>query len=193
MQQRRDAPPCLVGRRSHLRGDVGRLGLRHVRHRCLRPGDLWPACHTLAAHRSRARRPPASAVYPACCRRSSWPAGCLDGGPVMILVSDDSKGPGGGRYSPLWEQALSCDQSPRRDIPFVSRAQFDVESLYLFCTWTAAVIARPTPRSTGPSSCGCSATHQPSTTSNDAPLKGGPNGRSSAVLNAFSPARSFSA
>ena len=56
----------------------------------------------------------------------------------MILVSDDSKGPGGGRYSPLWEQALSCDQSPRRDIPFVSRAQFDVESLYLFCTWTAA-------------------------------------------------------
>ena len=35
----------------------------------------------------------------------------------MILVSDDSKGPGGGRYSPLWEQALSCDQSPRRGIP----------------------------------------------------------------------------
>ena len=35
----------------------------------------------------------------------------------MILVSDDSKGPGGGRYSPLWEQALRCDQSPRRDIP----------------------------------------------------------------------------
>ena len=35
----------------------------------------------------------------------------------MILVSDDSKGSGGGRYSPLWEQALSCDQSPRRDIP----------------------------------------------------------------------------
>ena len=35
----------------------------------------------------------------------------------MILLSDDSKGPGGGRYSPLWEQALSCDQSPRRDIP----------------------------------------------------------------------------
>ena len=30
----------------------------------------------------------------------------------MILVSDDSKGLGGGRYSPLWEQALSCDQSP---------------------------------------------------------------------------------
>ena len=58
---------------------------------------------------------------------------------------------------------------------------------------TAAVIARPTPRSTGPSSCGCSSTHQPSTTSNDAPLKGGPNGRSSAVSNASSPARSFSA
>ena len=58
---------------------------------------------------------------------------------------------------------------------------------------TAAVIARPTPRSTGPSSCGCSSTHQPSPTSNDAPLKGGPNGRSSAVSNAFSPARSFSA
>ena len=35
----------------------------------------------------------------------------------MMLVSDDSEGPGGGRYSPLWEQALSCDQSPRRDIP----------------------------------------------------------------------------
>ena len=43
------------------------------------------------------------------------------------------------------------------------------------------------------SSCGCGTTHQPSTTSNDAPLKGGPNGRSSAVSNAFSPARSFSA
>ena len=41
----------------------------------------------------------------------------LDSDPVMILVSDDSKGSGGGRYSPLWEQALSCDQSPRRDIP----------------------------------------------------------------------------
>ena len=39
----------------------------------------------------------------------------MDSDPVMILVSDDSKGPGGGRYSPLWEQALSCDQSPRRD------------------------------------------------------------------------------
>ena len=37
----------------------------------------------------------------------------------MILVSDDSKGPGGGRYSPLWEQALSCDQSPPRDIPSI--------------------------------------------------------------------------
>ena len=55
------------------------------------------------------------------------------------------------------------------------------------------VIDRPTPRSTGPSSCGCSSTHPPSTTSNDALLKGGPNGRSSAVSNAFSPARSFSA
>ena len=54
-------------------------------------------------------------------------------------------------------------------------------------------IDRLTPRSTGPSSCGCGTTHQPSTTSNDAPLKGGPNGRSSAVSNAFSPARSFSA
>ena len=50
-----------------------------------------------------------------------------------------------------------------------------------------------TRRSTGPSSCGCGTTHQPSTTSNDAPLKGGPNGRSSAVSNAFSPARFFSA
>ena len=39
----------------------------------------------------------------------------------------------------------------------------------------------------------CGTTHQPSTTSNDAPLKGGPNGRSSTVSNAFSPARSFSA
>ena len=39
----------------------------------------------------------------------------------------------------------------------------------------------------------CGTTHQPSTASNDAPLKGGPNGRSSAVSNAFSPARSFSA
>ena len=29
----------------------------------------------------------------------------------MILVSDDSQGPGGGRYSPLWEQALSCAAS----------------------------------------------------------------------------------
>ena len=29
---------------------------------------------------------------------------------ILVSVSDDSKGPGGGRYSPLWEQALSCDQ-----------------------------------------------------------------------------------
>ena len=52
-------------------------------------------------------------------KRMSIRAGrLLDSDPVMILVSDDSKGPGGGRYSPLWEQALSCDQSSRRDIPF---------------------------------------------------------------------------
>ena len=30
----------------------------------------------------------------------------------MILVSDDSKGPGGGRYLPLREQALSGGRRP---------------------------------------------------------------------------------
>ena len=67
-----------------------------------------------------ARYPTAAAEQGSWRTKRGWafgPAGCLDSDPVMILVSDDSKGPGGGRYSPLWEQALSCDQSPRRDIP----------------------------------------------------------------------------
>ncbi len=50
--------------------------------------------------------------------------------------------------------------------------------------------AKPTPLSTGPSSCACGGTHRPSPTSNAARPKASPRRRSSAASSATSPARS---
>src|ERR687892_688841 len=54
----------------------------------------------------------------------------------------------------------------------------------------AGETAKPTPLSTGPSSCACDGTHRPSPTSNAAPPKASPRRTSSAASSATSPARS---
>ena len=40
----------------------------------------------------------------------------------MILVSDDSKGPGGGRYSPLWEHSVGRQEKSALGCCLLSRS-----------------------------------------------------------------------